>query len=362
MSARRVLVPLALFAFAFLAVAPDALAASKGAAAGAAFIKSTSVVGPLGICPLLALGALGIAAASGVWVPPEGLEVIGHPISIALLLLVGALIQFGRSTKVTKPVAEALGTGESLLAIIAVGLLMAPHFTANAIATAGLADGALMLVAGLMSIGAIIALRTALDVLTWLTPIPFVDAVLQVIKTALTLGFVLLAIFFPTVAIVLNLILIVATFFLLRWALRTTRFGLTVAWDLTFGRFSRETALPRDEVMPEDLGPFKVFALDVDGLKKRTEASLRLEAGRWFLDVPRFMKEPRTLRMGEGERGGLKRTLRGAELVLAGGTVLLPPRYNPILDALIADTALNVEAPPTPSLGQTRRQPIATAH
>ncbi len=359
---RRVLLPLVLFALASFAFLPDAWAAAKSGAAGAAIIKSTSLVGPLGICPLLALGALGVAAASGAWGPPEGLEFIAHPVAIVVLLLLGALIQFGRSSKFTKPIAEALGTGESLIGVLAVGLLIVPHFSTPAWATAGLADGALMLTAGLMSVTAVIVLRTSLDVMTWLTPIPFVDAILQVLKALVTVGFVLLAVFFPKIAIALNLALLVATFLLLRWAVRTTRYGLNIAWDLTFGRFSRDTELPRDEVVPEDLGPFKVFALDVEGVKRRTEGVLHLDAGRWFLDLPRLGKGPRTIRMGEGEKGGLKRTLEGAELKLAGGTVLLPPRYNPILDALVADTALVVDAPQAAGAGQPRRQPIAAAH
>ena len=118
---------------ALLIWAPDALAAqgAAGAVAAASLVKSASVVGPLGISPFFALAGFGLAASLGVWSLPAGLESFGHPAVWIGLVLLGGLLQFGRSTKLTKPLAETLGAGESLFGLVAAVMVMLPHLAST---------------------------------------------------------------------------------------------------------------------------------------------------------------------------------------------------------------------------------------
>lgn len=348
--------PLLLIAFACL-LSGDAFAAKSGAAAltGATLMKSASVVGPLGINPFLAIAGFGAFATFTDWTPPAGMEPLAEPWVWVVFLILGAFLQFGRSTKLTKPIAEALGTGESLIAVVATALVMYPHLTGGVAAQADLLSGGLMIAVGTTAVMALIIMRTALDIIIWLSPFPFVDAAFQILKAILTVGLVALAVAFPTVAVVINVLLLIATAMLLRWALRTARFGVTIASDLTIGRFKAPLPLPRDEVVKTDLGPFTAFALDVSGVAKRTKGTLELKADRWF-----FEHDGDERPLGDGNKSALTSGFLGAELKTAGGTVLLPPRYKHLIEQI--STSTHAQLHEKPSLLQARRpQPQATA-
>lgn len=357
----RALLALGLVLLMVAVLGPEAWAA-KAAAAGSAsaaagLVKSASMIGPLGISPFLALAAFGIAGALGLWELPPGLEILGHAAMFIVLALLGLLLQFGRSTKLTKPLAEFLGTGESLFGVAAVVLLMAPHMAAaEPVAKAGIGTGILMLAAGLSALIALVIMRTALDVLIWLSPIPFVDGLFQLTKLVLTLALVGLAVVFPTAALVINVVLLVATAFLVRWALRTARFGATVVYDLTLGRLRGKVAMPRDPVVATDLGPFVVFALDVPDVRRRTRGSLEMDAGRWFLTIPRKLGKDRRRPLGDEHQATLAKTWMGLELSLPGTRVLLPPRYKHLYDEVLKETRIQA---PTPGAKAARRLPQA---
>lgn len=332
---------------AVLLLPPEAVAAKRTAVAAgltmASAMKTAAVVGPLGISPFFALAAFGVADTLGLWQAPAGLQPLAHPVVWVPMLVLGLVMQFGRSTKITKPFAEALGTGESALALFSLALMIIPQLsgeTAPLQKEAGVMSGLLLLTAATTALVVLIVLRTALDVLIWLSPFPFVDFLFQVAKVAVTLGLVALAVVSPLAALIVNALLIAATLVTLRWALRTARFGITVAHDLTVGRFRQEEGMPRDPVVSADLGPFLVFALDVDGMAKRQRTTLSLQAGRWCV-------EGRPI--GDADRARITSGILGTELEIDGQTVLFPPRYRHLMTA-IADETKAVEAGPTARL------------
>lgn len=297
-------------------------------------VRSSSVVAPLGISPFFALAALGVAAQLDYWQPPETLGFLSHPLIWAPFILLGLLIQFGRSTKITKPLAEALGTGESVIALVSVGLAMIPIFqnAQHQVVEAGMLSGLFALTVGLCTVGVIIVLRTALDVLTWMSPFPFVDLLFQLVKAITTAILLALAIFAPVVAAVVNLIIFIAAIFALRWALRMANFGLKVTWDLSVGRFGERLAMPRDEVVAEDLGPFMAFVEDVKGLPRRAEVEVRVDAGRWYLKT--HGGGPNSLPLGEADKSVLTRRLTGTLLTSGATTVLFPGRYTHLMNEI----------------------------
>jgi hypothetical protein len=199
-------------------------------------------------------------------------------------------------------------------------------------------DGALFILAATSAIAALLVLRTALDVMIWLSPFPFVDAGFQALKLGVTGVLLGAAILLPAVALVLNLLILAATFVFVRWAIRSARFGLTIVYDLTLGR-RRIPALPRDPVAEGDLGPFTCFALEAPGLPRRAPAALELRAGRWFLvgagpGGPRSADTP----LGDGDEATVTPTWAGVELSVGEAVVLLPPRYRRLLDELRRET------------------------
>lgn len=312
-------------------------------------VRSAALIGPLGINPFLALAGLGFAATLG-WQPPAGFEPFTHPVVWIGLLALGLILQFGRSTKLTKPVAEMLGTSEAFVAVATVVMIMVPHFAerTTTIQEAGVASGLFMITVGLAVVSVLLIMRLALDILIWLSPIPFVDFLFQIAKLGITIGLVVLAVLAPWVALVLSTLLIIATALGLRWAIRTARFGLTLVWDLSIGRFGARLPLPRDQVVKDDLGPFDVFVLEVEGLKKKSAARLDLRAGRWFIEQPRALGTDKSIPLGDADKAKVTPGFLGTELSLPHGTILLPPRYRHLTEELTKATG--AELGRTPSL------------
>lgn len=350
---------------AVLLIAPDAYAAKSvaQAATAAGLVKSASVVGPLGISPFFALAGFGLAGFLGVWQLPLGLEPFSHPAVWALFLALGLLLQFGRSAKLTKPLAEVVGTGESLFAIVAATMVMVPHFSPPAAAQqAGVVVGGLMLLAGLSAVVALVILRTALDILIWMSPVPFVDGLFQLVKLAVTIGLVLLAVLFPPAAIVVNLLILVATALLVRWALRTARFGATVVFDVATHKFRDKVAMPRDPAVETDLGPFVAFAMDVPTLPKRTHGRVERDAGRWFLVASRtFGGEGTKVVLGDDPDVQLTKGFLGLELTSPKGRILLPARYKHLDELLFKETRVQPGAKPTFEMPRRARAAQASA-
>lgn len=88
---------------------------------------------------------------------------------------------------------------------------------------------AILILAALISLATMMLTRLALDVLIWLSPVPFIDLIFETCKIVFSLAF--LAIYFllsPLVAAVLGLLLLVPCFMLLPWAVRLLHFAYRI--------------------------------------------------------------------------------------------------------------------------------------
>jgi hypothetical protein len=85
---------------------------------------------------------------------------------------------------------------------------------------------AMLLLSAIISLVLMMLARLALDVLIWLSPVPFIDLIFETSKVVFSLSF--LAIYFflsPFVAAILGILLLVPCLMLLPWAVRLLRFG-----------------------------------------------------------------------------------------------------------------------------------------
>ena len=329
---------------ALLLLAGPAWAAEGGSDAGTAgaMIAAAALLGPLGLSPFLALAAFGAAELVGLHPLPTGLGGFGHPVVIALMAGLGVALHLGRSSKLTKPLAEAAGLGESVFALVVALAAALPLATGSSggPAQAGVLGAMVFALAAVSCVLALVILRTALDVMIWLSPFPFVDGLFQTAKLMVTAVLVGSAILYPPAAVVLNVVILLATFVFVRWAIRTARFGLTIAYDLTLGRGQLE-GLPRDELVPTDLGAMRCFVLEAPGFARRSASELELRAGRWFLVPPGRDAVP----LVDGERSVLRPVWSGLELSAGDARILLPPRYRPLEADLRATSGAALAAP-----------------
>lgn len=311
-------------------------------------LEVAAILAAVGVSPFLALASFGLADMLGFAALPSGLSAFAHPVAIVLTGVMGAVLHSGRSSKFTKPFAELAGLFETAFAL-AVGFAAAlPLFS-----SLGLGGGLAFTLAALAGVSAMIAVRTSLDVLVWLTPFPFVDGAFQTAKLAFGGLLVGAALISPPVALVLAGAGLLSAGLIGRWAARGLRLGLTILGDHTWQRGALD-GIPRDEVIDGDLGPFTGFALNLPGVARHAPATLELRAGRWFLigAGPGGPSTPDTP-LGDGDRATLVRSWAGLELRIGERAVLLPPRYTPFLDQIRAESKA-ILAPPTPSPASPR--------
>ncbi len=317
---------------------------------------SSALIGPLGLNPLLALGGFGLAAWLDLWTPPGNLTLIGHPGAWVTLLTLGLLIKFGRSSKLTKPVAEVLGTGESLVGVIAAVLAVAPELgrlesaaaallgvdPAGSAAQAGMLGSALALSVALLTVGAVMVVRTALDILTWLSPIPFVDMFFQAVKLAVTFALIVLAVVAPPVAVVVNLALAAVCLLLARWALRAVHFGLVISWDASVGRLLARSSPPLPTSSAAGVvGPLPAYATapTAAGWPARKRVELTWSAGTWTATPLGPLNRPRPAAQRQSaSQAIIDPGLTGITVVIDTDRFLLPARYLRSCDALIEST------------------------
>jgi hypothetical protein len=298
-------------------------------------LTTAAMVGPVGINPFLGLGGLGIAGWTGAWTPPATVGFIAHPGFWISALVLGAVIKFGRSFKLTKPIAEALGTGESVVgvAVVAVaGLAILQESGVVRVEQSSVILASLLFTIVASTATLLVIVRTAFDILVWLSPFPFVDLLFQALKAAATAVLLLMAVFAPGAAVVLNLLLIIAAALVVRWAVRTTVFGVTIAADLAFGWLRDRLELPRSP--SGDLGPFVAFTVEVEGAPKRQRGHLTVTGGEWQLTTGKSLPLGRTVELSCG--------LMGVTVASANGSVLLPPRYKHLVDELARATGATI--------------------
>jgi hypothetical protein len=87
---------------------------------------------------------------------------------------------------------------------------------------------ALLAVGFILVLGSMMLVRMALDVIIWLSPVPFIDLVFEVLKKALSVVLVLLYLLDPVLATVVAALIFLISLLLLRWAGRIVAFTLSV--------------------------------------------------------------------------------------------------------------------------------------
>lgn len=298
------------------------------------FIVALAVIAPLAISPLFALAMLGLAINLGFLPELTGLAWTNSPLVYAPLMAVSLMLALGRSNGITKPLAEISGLFEHVLGGGVLGYLLFSLFSQTPLGVfGGLLAGGLGLGAWLL----ILSMRGALDLLTWLSPFPFLDFFFQGGKLALVACLVGASVLSPWLGLALGVVLLLAGMRGYAWAYRAASLGWTVALDLVKGDQSHKHSLPVDAINPEDIGPISAYVLRHEELPERVSGAIQLEAGRWFFVTGRQSQDRYPL--GDQAETELSLEVYGVRLETPKGAVLLPPRYKHLALQIIAMNA-----------------------
>lgn len=241
----------------------DGLSATEIAAAQQLSERISTVewlgpLAPVALSPFFGIACLsGLSLYGGEWVGGQNAllesSVLRNPAVFWTFLVLTILTSIPRLTKVSKPLAQAVDQVEAYAGIITMlavrflpGLWAAEATPAEAqTAFAVGMESVVVVQAGLMSISldVLLGLAAALNILVinaakfffeflvWITPVPFLDACFEAANKFVCAALMGLYAFSPTAATVFNLLLVVASLFILRWAHRRVVFYRHMVFD-----------------------------------------------------------------------------------------------------------------------------------
>jgi hypothetical protein len=294
---------------------------------------------PLGVSPFLALGLFGAAASFLGFGLPASLAVLASPFVWGGLLVLAVLLKGGRSFKLTKPLAEMAGTSESLVGFVTLAMMLLGGGVAAAPPPAGPAEASLLgtaalAVAALTGLVAITVVRMGFDLLTWLSPIPFVDALLQAVKLVVTVALVAVAVFLPVLALPLNVVLLVVAVLAARWLLRVSRFVWAVIVDRAVGTFSPSMVA----VEGRSVGPVSAWAVTSGaGFRRFAPSALRWSAEAGWTGKP-GTEWADDVDLGPSTEATLRRGLLGTTLLTPRCRFFITARWGAAVDVLSSET------------------------
>ena len=302
----------------------------------------------------LSLFGAGRFGIDNAFIGPE--SPLSNPLVFWGFLALALATSLPRLTKVSKPLAQAVDQLEAYAGIItlfALRLLTGGEpDTEVSVVQAGLftttLDGALM-VAAAINVFVINAVKFFFEVLIWITPIPFVDALFEAANKGVCAGLVAVYAWSPAVATVINLSLLAICLLVFRWMYRRQVYYRTILYEQLRAWVTRTKVLPEHlTVFPKD--DFEPFQDRARCRFERTDDGWRLTQRR-LLRAPLVLELPAATVTASVDRGLFTNTLslRGADSMACDCS--FGRRYNDRLVEVAERLQLALEDSP-PKLAQ----------
>lgn len=273
-------------------------------------VSTTEWLGPL--APIALSPFFGITCLSGMAMFSEGMPWEGNafisensalstPWVFWAFLTLTILTSLPRLTKVSKPVAQALDQVEAyggIITLIVLRIAAASVASADPVSSepevvvSGLFSityDMLMIVAMAINIIVINTIKFFFEVLIWITPIPFVDAVLEAANKLVCAVLMTIYAFSPLLATIINLILFTICAILFRWVYRRVVYMRRLIVDPVIALLIPSYGNPRDSITVFPKSSYGPFAAKAKLHLTRTENGWHLIQRRWIL--PSIKKE-----------------------------------------------------------------------
>ena len=200
---------------------------------------------------------------------------------------------------------------------------------------------ALLSVAAIINILVINSVKFFCEVMVWLTPFPFVDALLEAGNKSVCAGLIAIYAYSPMIATVLNLILFAVCLIAFRWTQRRVAWLRNVLIDPIRARLQPAYGQPTDNSLivfaQKAFGPFPAKArIELT----RNETGWSLKQRQWFFADKELQLDQATSQLS------LKSGIVTNRIEVTGpesGSLLFTQRYGGALDALSQQIAIRHE-------------------
>ena len=249
------------------------------------------------------------------------------------------LTSLPRLTKVSKPFAQAMDMLETYGGIITIIVLrfassipsgepLEPIETAMVVQMGWMTFpvDVLFSLAAIVNIIVINSVKFFFEVLVWLVPFPFVDALLEIANKGICAGLMAVYAYSPLVATILNLILFAACFYAFNWTKRRVAYWRTMLTDpilaLVWPSYSKWSGGRLNGFLKDGLGRIPAKAAVA---MEKTDSGWRVVQRRWFFPAS-VVELPSSQYAFEVHRGMMTNSIRSqangdaeaVELVLSG--------------------------------------------
>jgi hypothetical protein len=278
---------------------------------------------PVALSPFFGITCLsGMSMFGGGWIS-QGNPLVGessplnNPAVFWTFLSLTILTSIPRLTKVSKPFAQAIDQLEAWSGIITMLVMKIMISSADGAESAvpvvqlGLlsvsADVVLML-AATINVFVINAVKFFFEVLIWLTPVPFLDAVFEFCNKAVCAALMALYAWSPTIAAALNAAMFLVAMIIFGWVYRREIFFRTILFDAVRTLWSS----------PKPSAILVVFpSVAVGSIKARSKCTIQRTADGWMLTSEPWFRRAVHVSLSESGRPFLQRGLFSSSLVFS---------------------------------------------
>jgi len=266
-------------------------------------VKATEWLGalaPVAISPFFGLTCLSGIAILGEDRLPEDHYLrrastpLRHPLVFLTFLILTIITSVPKFSKVSKPFAQAVDQLETYSAIIILlvvrfmgGIEMGPPDSQTVVLQAGIVEFSaetLLMLATVVNIVVINTVKFFFEVMIWITPVPFIDAMFEAASKALCAALAVVYAFNPAIATLINLAILACCLFVFAWVKRREVYYRTILFDFVRHWYQPESDLPSD-------GKLIVFPKKpIGGIPAMAKCELSKSNEGWLLRMPRWFR------------------------------------------------------------------------
>ena len=275
---------------------------------------------------------------------------LSNPLVFLTFLALTILTSIPKFSKVSKPFAQAvdqLETYSALIILIVIRFMgdMGPPGEEHValVYQAGIVEfsaESLLMIATILNVIVINTVKFFFEVLIWITPVPFIDAMFEAGNKLLCAALAGIYAFSPTIATIINLLLLGACLLAFRWVKRREIYYRSILCD-----FLRNWC--GIGVTPPEKAMLSVFPQqDISGIPKMSRCELTPTENGWQL-VRRRLFRPAIKKQFSGESPTITTGLLMNSVNFEGTTFKFGKRYQKSLSQVARQLDLRYDAPAT---------------
>ena len=273
--------------------------------------------------------------------------VLNNPAVFWIFLALTIFTSLPRLTKVSKPIAQAIDQVEAYSGIIT---LLIMRYMANSgvpedttvvmqMGMMSMSADVLMSIAAIINIVVINTVKFFFEIMVWLIPIPFVDAMLEAANKATCAGLMAIYAYSPFLATIMNLILFAICLVAFFWIRRRVIYAKALLIDPLIAMISPSFGVPKkSELIVFQKGR-------ANGLPAKQKLRLRTSTDGWELIPYALFGKPDAIAIQSEKRGKIKPGWLMNELSFGDAETeyVFSKRYSNHLDELAQEMQLEIE-------------------